>query len=369
VNRKISPQRDRPEAANSSSLTWISRIMWGVAILMFVLAAFLVVRRTPIVNSANVEPEFESTQSEVDDFLAGTGATASLPAYMPAASIHAISRSVTFDTVRPVQARDGIVEYTITAGDSIFGIAQKFDLKPDTILWANYDILNDDPHMISIGLTLKIPPTDGILYMWKDGDTVENVANQFKTTAMNILNWPGNRLDITNPMVEPETFVMVPGGSREFRQWVIPTVWRPRSGASKSIPGGCQIPEGGAFGTGTFVWPAANRSLSGNDYWDGHLAIDIAAATGAPVYATDSGVVVYAASIGGGYGNMVMIDHGNGYHSVYAHLSQIVARCGQSTYQGNIVGYAGSTGNSTGPHLHFEVRYMGGFINPWHVLP
>jgi murein DD-endopeptidase MepM/ murein hydrolase activator NlpD len=146
-------------------------------------------------------------------------------------------------------------------------------------------------------------------------------------------------------------------------------VWRPRSGASKSIPGGCQIPEGGAFGTGTFVWPAANRSLSGNDYWDGHLAIDIAAATGAPVYATDSGVVVYAASIGGGYGNMVMIDHGNGYHSVYAHLSQIVARCGQSTYQGNIVGYAGSTGNSTGPHLHFEVRYMGGFINPWHVLP
>jgi murein DD-endopeptidase MepM/ murein hydrolase activator NlpD len=138
---------------------------------------------------------------------------------------------------------------------------------------------------------------------------------------------------------------------------------------SKTIAGGCEIPAGGAFGTGSFVWPAANRFLSGNDYWDGHLAIDIAAATGAPVYATDSGVVVYAAPIGGGYGNMVMIDHGNGYHSVYAHLSQIAVRCGQSVFQGGTIGYAGSTGNSTGPHLHFEVRYMGGFINPWHVLP
>jgi hypothetical protein len=107
----------------------------------------------------------------------------------------------------------------------------------------------------------------------------------------------------------------------------------PRLGATKSIPGGCQIPDGGAYGTGTFVWPAANRTLSGNDYWDGHLAIDIAAATGAPIYATDSGVVVYAASIGGGYGNMVMIDHGNGYHSVYAHLSVIAFAVGKAYFK------------------------------------
>jgi hypothetical protein len=97
------------------------------------------------------------TKSEVDDFLAGTGCYSQPYRYiMPAASIHAISRSaLPLILSVPVQARDGIVEYTITAGDSIFGIAQKFDLKPDTILWANYDILNDDPHMISIGLTLK----------------------------------------------------------------------------------------------------------------------------------------------------------------------------------------------------------------------
>lgn len=66
---------------------------------------------------------------------------------------------------------------------------------------------------------------------------------------------------------------------------------------------------------------------------------------------------------------MVMIDHGNGYQSLYAHLSNWTVSCGQSVYQGSLIGYAGSTGNSTGPHLHFEIRYMGGFINPWQVLP
>ena len=368
MNRKISPQRAQPEAS-STTLTWTSRLMWGVAVLMIALAAFLVWRRTPVVNSAPVTPELEAIENQSEEFLAGTGSTADLPAFLPEIPVYAISRSVNTDTITPAKARDGIIEYTIEKGDSIFGIAQQFDLKPDTILWANYDTLNDDPHMISIGLTLKIPPTDGILYQWKEGDTIESIANQYKTSVNNVLNWPGNRLDLTNPVIDPGTFVMVPGGSREYRQWVIATVWRPKAGASKSIAGGCEIPAGGAYGTGTFTWPAANRFLSGNDYWDGHLAIDIAAATGAPVFATDSGVVVYAAPIGGGYGNMVMIDHGNGYHSVYAHLSQIAVRCGQSVFQGGTVGYAGSTGNSTGPHLHFEVRYMGGFINPWHVLP
>jgi murein DD-endopeptidase MepM/ murein hydrolase activator NlpD len=126
---------------------------------------------------------------------------------------------------------------------------------------------------------------------------------------------------------------------------------------------------GGAYCSGTFIWPAPNHVLSGNDYWSGHLAIDIAAFTGDPVYATDGGLVVYSGAVGGGYGNMVMVDHGNGYQSLYAHLSGTNVRCGASVRQGTVIGRAGSTGNSTGPHLHFEIRYLGGFINPWYVLP
>ena len=90
---------------------------------------------------------------------------------------------------------------------------------------------------------------------------------------------------------------------------------------------------------------------------------------GVPVYASDSGVVVFSGWANGGYGYMIMIDHGNGYQTVYAHLSQVLTVCGQSVGQGATIGYGGSSGNSTGPHLHFEVRYQGGFINPWFVLP
>ncbi len=347
----------------------VSWMMWGLAVLMVALLAFLVWERTPAaqqrasVQAANVPPQPQVVEPQSQPV------SANLPALAPASGVQAIVRAVNTHTIIPTRSRTEIVKYTVEMGDSIFGISKEFNVKPETVLWANYDTLNDNPDQISVGLDLNVPPVDGVYYQWKDGDTIDKIAGDFKTTPEKILDWPGNNLDLTNPVIEPGTWVMVPDGSREFRQWLVPTIWRPSAGANKSIAGGCDIPEGGAYGSGTFIWPASNQYLSGNDYWDGHLGVDIAAGSGAPVYAADSGVVVYAAPIGGGYGNMVMIDHGNGYHSLYAHLSSIVARCGQSIYQGNILGYAGSTGNSTGPHLHFEVRYMGGFINPWFVLP
>jgi len=206
--------------------------------------------------------------------------------------------------------------------------------------------MNDDPHMISVGSELRIPPTNGVYYQWKEGDTIESVASQFKVDVDAILDWTPNKIDRTNPEIEPETFVMVPGGQREFQQWVVPTIPRGPAGVNSSIPGACDTSAGGAYGSGVFIWPANNRFISGNDYWSGHLAIDIGAMTGDSVFAADSGVVVYAGGISGGYGNMIMIDHGNGYQTLYAHLSSINTRCGASVYQGNVIGYAGSTGNS-----------------------
>ncbi len=126
----------------------------------------------------------------------------------------------------------------------------------------------------------------------------------------------------------------------------------------------------GPVGSSAFVWPAANHYLSGNEYWPGHLGIDIADGEGGGVYAADSGVVTMA-TLGWnyGYGNVIMIDHGNGYITLYAHLSSInVALC-QGVYAGQLIGLSGNTGNSFGAHLHFEVRLNGGFVNPWYVLP
>ena len=271
-------------------------------------------------------------------------------------------------TIAPTRPRSQPIEYEVLAGDAVFSIAQKFNISPETLLWSNFAVLRDDPHSLNIGQVLRIPPTNGILYEWKDGDTLDGVAFSFKATADDILNWAGNNLDLTNPEIEPGELVMVPGGRREFQQWVVPTYAVGRSGTA-SLPSGCEISSPVVYGGGWFSWPTDNRFLSGNDFWSGHLAIDIAAATGAPIYAADSGVVVYAGWHPNGYGNVVMIDHMNGYHTVYAHLNAINVRCGANVIQGNIIGRAGSTGNSTGPHLHFEVRYLGGFINPWTVLP
>ena len=225
--------------------------------------------------------------------------------------------------------------------------------------------------MISIGLQLIIPPTDGVYYQWQAGDTLAAVAGRFNTTVNAILSYPGNNLDMTNPVIKPGTFVMLPGGSRPFQRWLVPTIPHGVAGVAATVlgPWSCNTSTSGYFGTGTFIWPTGSRWISGNDYAPWHLGIDIGAYMGTPVNAADTGIIVYAGWYYQGYGNMILIDHGNGYQTLYAHLSVISVTCGQGVVQGELIGLSGSTGNSTGPHLHFEVRYLGGFINPHYVLP
>jgi LysM repeat protein len=279
----------------------------------------------------------------------------------------AIVRHIVLKTEISSSTNYNIVEYTVERGDALFSIANAHNIKPETLLWANYDTLQDSPDSLRVGQKLNIPPTDGVYYEWKEGDTLDSIAQKFDASADDILNWPGNNIDLTNPDIKPDTYVMVPGGHREFVQWIIPTVARGRSGTASVSGTACGA---GPVGGGAFIWPTAEHWVSGNEYWSGHLGIDIAAALGAPVWAADAGVVTMAQ--GGwnyGYGNVVMIDHGNGYITLYGHLNQInVVPC-QGVVSGQLIGLAGSTGNSTGAHLHFEVRLNGGFVNPWYVLP
>jgi penicillin-binding protein A len=121
--------------------------------------------------------------------------------------------------------------------------------------------------------------------------------------------------------------------------------------------------------TGKFMWPSAYQALSGGDFREGHPGLDLSAPNGTPVYAADTGLVVFAGWSRMGYGNVILIDHGNGYQTLYAHLSQISMHCGARVEKGKLIGLSGNTGNSTGPHLHFEVRVPGGWIDPLRVLP
>lgn len=336
-------------------LSWSITLILSLAMLGF---AFRWTQRADTAQAAMPQPTTEPATSSLD---------LPLPALSGVASFSGIERQLQLKTNIPERPRYYATKYTVVRGDSVFGIAKKFNLKPDTILWANYDVLKDDPHSLKPGQVLTISPTDGIYYQWQENDTLEGVAKKFKATVDDILNWPGNQIDLANPTIKAGTWVMIPGGEREYIQWLIPTVARGSSGTANV--GGAQCP-GGAVGSGSFIWPADNHYLSGNDYWSGHLGIDIAAGEGAPVYAADSGIVTMAQ--GGwnyGYGNVIQIDHGNGYSTLYAHLSVIGVRVCQSVSAGQWIGSAGNTGNSFGPHLHFEVRLNGGFVNPWYILP
>lgn len=350
--------------APSRGERWLYWGSWIVAVTLAALAAYLGWRvRSALALSEPVDPQPVETQVAT--------VSVELPALQEGASLQAISRQANLRTIIPTRPRTEVQEYVVQPGDSVFAIAKAFGLKPESVLWANYEELNDNPDQLSPGMTLKIPPADGVLYQWQEGDTLRGVAERFEAKVDEILGWSGNKLDLTDPTIEAGVMVMIPNGHREFRQWLVPTIPRGAAGVSENLYGAGTCPGGyeGAFGTGSFVWPADNHYLSGNDYWSGHLGIDLAAGTGAAIYAADSGVVVFSGAALGGYGYMVMIDHGNGYQTLYAHMSSVAAACGASVSQGQYIGSAGSSGRSTGPHLHFEVRYLGGFVNPWFVLP
>ncbi len=293
-----------------------------------------------------------------------------LPVYEPEVETKILSRAANLNTSKPSHSRVDVLRYTVQLGDSVFGISEKFGIEPETLLWGNFEVLNDDPHLLKPGQELNILPVDGTYYEWQDGDDLDQVAGFFSVEPRQIIEYPGNHINFVDPQITAGTWLIVPEGRRAFKQWFVPTIARGQAGVGAAYgPGGCTGAYTGVIGTGGFIWPASNHYISGNDYWSGHLAIDIAAGMGAGIWAADGGVIVFAGWSTVGYGNMVMIDHGNGWQTVYAHLSQVNVGCGQSVNQGQSIGLAGSTGSSTGPHLHFETRFQDGFVNPWYVLP
>ena len=334
-------------------------IAWGVTILIvFSLLGFGYWRLFPPSVSAAAPV---ATPTEENSAVVLPDATS--PA--PVGDSPAIVRQVWLKTEINSKTTYAISDYSVQSGDSLFSIAKQFDVKPETILWANRDILKDSPESLRLGQVLKVPPVDGVYYQVQDGDTLASIADEFSANVEDILDWPGNTIDLANAQVKPGDYVMVPGGHREFVDWITTVYASGKSGTANLPSAGCAA---GPVGGGGIIWPTGNHYLSGNDYWSGHLGIDIAAGLGAPVWAADAGVVTIAGWSNSGYGNVVMIDHGNGYLTVYGHLEQINVSVCQGVAQGQIIGLAGSTGNSTGAHLHFEVRKDGGYVNPWSVL-
>ncbi len=303
----------------------------------------------------------------------------SIPALDIPASM-GIPRGSQIHTNVPTRPRVDIIRYIVQEGDTVFGIAEKFGLQPQTILWGNYGTLLDDPHSLQPGQDLIILPSDGVYWQWSKENKggLISFAEYFKADPQEILNAPANKLDpasvgdLASPNIPDGTWLFVPGGEREFISWSAPLGVTRENPASALVWGaGACGPVNGAVGYGTFVWPANKHYISGYNYTPkaNHMGIDIAGSEGEGVYAADAGVVVYAGHNDYGYGNMIMIDHGDGFQTLYAHLSAIYRGCGDSVGQGEGIGAIGSTGRSSGPHLHFEIRTTSYFVNPWDYLP
>jgi murein DD-endopeptidase MepM/ murein hydrolase activator NlpD len=285
-------------------------------------------------------------------------------------------RTINLHTDLPAKPRTEVVTYTVQPGDTLYSIAAKYDLQPETILWANYDILKDDPNGIQAGQGLSILPIDGAYYQWQDGNTLIGLARSFGVTPEAIIGWPGNQLaasiDRNAPPIAAGTWLMIPGGHRPFVHWEVPALSRTdKAKWSFGGPGACQGPFlSSVKGEAYWVWPTDSHVLSGSPYSDFHPAIDLQATPGSKVYAAASGVVMFSGWSTGGEGNLIVIDHGNGWETAYGFLSKVLVACGANVYQGNEIGLSGLSGNASTPQLSFEIRNVTlGSVNPMKLLP
>lgn len=270
-------------------------------------------------------------------------------------SVSASTQEVQIETNFSEDVRGEIIEYQVQKGDTVSSVAQKFGISVDTIRWQNN---LSSKGTIKEGQTLQILPITGVAHTVKKGDTVYSIAKKYDVDPQAIVNYPFNSFS------NDETFqlaigqiVIVPDGVKPAEVITAP-VARIRQ----------TTPDAGTIaGSGKFVWPAAG-TITQRFVWY-HQGLDIANRAAPDILAADSGRVLIAGwPDASGYGNRVIIDHGNGYRTLYAHMQKIYVVPGQGVGRGSAIGKMGSTGRSTGTHLHFEVSLNGGRLNPLGVL-
>ena len=290
--------------------------------------------------------------------------TAQTPPIAPATRLQSLMtndllRSPVVHTTIPKRLRRDVITYVVESGDTVGGIAVHFGLEAETVMWANGN-LAQNPDLLRPGQELVILPIDGVYHTVVKGDTLEKVAEWYKAEVQSIVDCTYNGLDPENLAINPGDKLIVPGGIKPYV---------PRS---VSIYKGA-IPANAERGTGVFTWPASGRITdrfgfrTKSGHW--HNGLDIASLKNSPIAAADSGFVTFAGWTDAGYGNLVVIDHRNGYETRYAHLQAFFVTAGQSVGQGTVIATMGSTGNSSGPHVHFEISHKGVRKNPEMYLP
>jgi murein DD-endopeptidase MepM/ murein hydrolase activator NlpD len=248
------------------------------------------------------------------------------------------------------KVREKVEEYVVKDGDTISSVAAKFGIDTNTIRWENN---LENINTIKPGLVLKILPVSGVAHKVTRGETINSIAKRYSAEPQAIADFPFNTFE------DEETFgllvgqvLIVPDGKKPQPQVTPPPVFLART------------PNAGAVtASGQFAWPIFGAVIT--QRWSSyHPAWDMANPGLPDIYAADAGTVIHSGWSTAGYGNMIMVDHHNGYITLYGHFSRLYVQVGQTVKKGDALGREGSTGRSTGPHLHFEIRKGGARLNP-----
>lgn len=263
-------------------------------------------------------------------------------------------------TQESVKPRRDVVDYTVLDGDTLSSIAKKFSSAGNMVDADSIAYLNDfsTDKTLRPGDVIKIPPVSGVIVKVRSGDTIASLAKKYGLpSAQPIVDWP------YNTFVNDETFsllagqmLVIPDGRPPEEVPIAPIQVRTQTILSTPFAGG----------TGRLTWPT-NGIITQNYAWY-HNGVDIANSVGTPVLAADSGRVVSVLIENYGYGHHIIVDHGNGMRTLYGHLSGILVNVGDNVSRGQQIGLMGSTGRSTGSHLHFTVFSGSVAVNPLGLL-
>lgn len=270
-----------------------------------------------------------------------------------------------FTIITSNRPRSDFIEYVATQGDTVDDIARRYGLASESIAWCNNRRI---VMVLRPGDVLEIPPEDGACHrvLGTREETIAAIATQYEVTdPYTIIDFPYNYERLPTGISPTDilpggTDLFIPGGVGEIITWRPPVATE--TDASGQIIGvnfapgqagscGRVTPGGGSYWTN----PLPNGTWV-RGFYAGHSGIDLAAATGTPIYAANSGNVLFAGFSRWGYGNAVVLEHGPYISTLYGHMDVISVRCGQFIAAGQVVGLVGNTGNSSGPHLHFEIR-------------